>query len=71
MAEQSVPGIDVVTVEAKSDSEDGPIQHQGFLPISTSAAVPLPYRHIITFTFIHHSFGLFLCVVYQSIYFVL
>ena len=75
-----VPGkMDVVTVEAKSDSENGPIQHQGFLPISTSAAV-VPFssstyyhRYIITFiTYIflhHHILGLLMChcATYQSV----
>ena len=68
--------MDVVTVEAKSDSENGPIQHQGFLPISTSAAV-VPFsltsyhRYIITFTYIfyHHILGLLMCsAAYQSVY---
>ena len=76
--DSSVPGMDVVTVEAKSDSENGPIQHQGFLPISTSAAV-VPFssssyhRYLITFiTYIlsyHHILGLLMCrAAYQSVY---
>ena len=65
----SVPGMDVVTVEAKSDSDGGPIQHQGFLPISTSAGVSSSYReNIITFTYIYCIIlVLLICDVYQSV----
>ena len=70
-SDSSVPGIDVVSVEAKSDSDNGPIQHQGFLPISTSAAISpstsFHLHYMITYIYIHYVIGQFLInAIFQS-----
>ena len=65
LIDSSIPGGDIVTVVARPDSDVGlKRQREGFLPISTSSAVPTSHLHAIINFKLRYIFGLLLfCVI--------